>query len=75
LPATATTPRNATAFSSIDCGSTLAIGVNESEKAMPQPIIIDLECVLPSDLACVTNRLEHTIDCAAVPRSCAAIPM
>jgi 7,8-dihydroneopterin aldolase/epimerase/oxygenase len=42
------------------------IGVNESEKAMPQPIIVDLECALPSDLACVTDRLEHTIDYAAV---------
>jgi 7,8-dihydroneopterin aldolase/epimerase/oxygenase len=41
-------------------------GVNESEKAMPQPIIVDLECALPSDLACVTDRLEHTIDYAAV---------
>ena len=33
---------------------------------MPQPIIVDLECALPSDLACVTDRLEHTIDYAAV---------
>jgi len=33
---------------------------------MPQPIIIDLECGLPIDLACVTDRLEHTIDYAAV---------
>jgi dihydroneopterin aldolase len=33
---------------------------------MPQSIILDLECALPSDLACVTDRLEHTIDYAAV---------
>ena len=42
------------------------IGVYESEKAKPQPIIVDLECALPGDLACRTDRLEHTIDYAAV---------
>lgn len=42
------------------------IGANEAEKATPQPIIVDLECGLPSDLACSTDRLEHTIDYGAV---------
>lgn len=42
------------------------IGVDEAEKATPQPIMVDLECALPSDLACITDRLEHTIDYAAV---------
>lgn len=40
--------------------------MHESEKAMPQPVIIDLECGLPGELACATDRLEHTIDYGAV---------
>lgn len=33
---------------------------------MPQPIIVDLECGLPSNRACVTDRLEHTVDYGVV---------
>lgn len=42
------------------------IGVYEFEKATPQPIIVDLECALPGNLAGVTDRLEDTIDYGTV---------
>lgn len=38
------------------------IGVHDWEKAAPQPIMLDIECALPSTLACTTDRIEHTVD-------------
>ena len=42
------------------------IGYYEWEKSAPQPIMLDLECALPSSLACVTDRIEHTVDYGAL---------
>lgn len=42
------------------------IGVLDWEKATPQPIVVDLEFALPSPLACITDRLEHTVDYACI---------
>ncbi len=38
------------------------IGVYEWEKKCPQPVIFDLELVLPSQVPCCTDRLEDTVD-------------
>lgn len=38
------------------------IGLYDWEKAAPQPIMLDIECALPSSLACTTDRIGHTVD-------------
>jgi dihydroneopterin aldolase len=42
------------------------IGVYEWEKLDLQPVVIDLEFDLPSQLACRTDNVEDTVDYAAV---------
>lgn len=42
------------------------IGFYEWEKSEPQPIMLDLECALPSSLACITDCIEHTVDYGAL---------
>ncbi len=42
------------------------IGVYDWEKAAPQPVVVDLEFGLASDLACQTDRLGDAIDYAEV---------
>ena len=38
------------------------IGVHDWEKAALQPLVLDIECALPSDLACHTDRIADTVD-------------
>lgn len=38
------------------------IGVHDWEKAALQPLVLDVECALPSDLACHTDRIADTVD-------------
>lgn len=38
------------------------LGVYEWEKASLQPLILDVECALPSAKACHSDRIEDTVD-------------
>lgn len=42
------------------------IGVHGWEQCDPQPVLIDLDIVLQACAACATDRLEDTVDYAAV---------
>lgn len=42
------------------------IGVYAWEKTSPQPLVLDIECALPSSMACYTDRLENTVDYGAM---------
>ena len=42
------------------------IGYYEWEKSAPQPIMLDLDCTLPSGRAWFPDRIEHTVDYGAL---------
>lgn len=51
------------------------IGTYAQERMAPQPIVVDIECVLPGDTACHSDRIEDTVDYAAVADRLRAVAM
>lgn len=45
---------------------TARIGVHEWEKVEPQPVVVDLELDAATEAACVSDRLDDTVDYAAI---------
>lgn len=51
------------------------IGVYAWEKASPQPIVLDIECALPSAKACHSDRIDDTVDYGVMVERVRALAM